>query len=136
MTTREQFQHVFNVSYIFDFSNMILTVGDRMYMIVGFLMVVLGSVFQVIGLYSKNPVSRLMWYRLASPLGVGGILEVFWYVARYENINLFGSHFVAWGIGIVVLVWIFFPIRYLLGRYNKERVNWEKQQIKLKYIQR
>lgn len=134
MNLSKTFQHVFTVNYIFDFSGMTIIQSDRLYMIVGFLMVFLAAVFQTIAIYSKNPIKKMFWHRLSSPLGVGGILEVLWYVARYENIKLFGSHFVAWLIGIIVLVWIYFPIRYFFSRYKHDKQNWEKQQIKLKYL--
>jgi hypothetical protein len=105
-------------------------------MVVGLLMVLLGSAFKLISNYSTNSVKRMFYHRLASPLVVGGILEVLWYSARYENIKLFGSHFSAWIAGIAILVWISFPIRYFFTRYKSEWQSWEKQQIKLKYLKR
>jgi len=134
MDIRATLRHVLTSGYIFDFTNMLPSSGDRLYMIAGLLMVLLGAVFKLISNFSRNSVTRLLWHRLASPLVVGGILEVLWYTARDQNIKMFGSHFIAWLIGIVVIVWIYFPIRYCFGYYRQEREHWQKQQVKLKYI--
>lgn len=127
-------KNVFTPGYIFDFSAMTLTQGDRVYMIAGLLMVLLGAGFKLMSNFSKDPVTKRLWHRFASPLVVGGILEVLWYALREQNIKLFGSHFAAWAIIIVILVVLYFPARYWLSRYKEDRQKWEKQQVKLKYI--
>jgi hypothetical protein len=134
MNIISKFKHVFTPSYIFDFTSMIPVQSDRLYLIVGLAMTVVGAVFKIISAFSTNPVSRRLWQRLASPFITIGILEALWFLARQQNIKLFGSHFVAWLMGIVFLVWLYFPIRYLIGSYRYEKQQWEKQQIKLKYI--
>lgn len=125
---------VFSTEYIFDFTVMVPDKTDRMYMIAGLLMVLLGTAFKLISNFSKNPVTAHLWHRLATPLIVGGVLEVLWLASREQNIKLFGSHFVALIIGIVVLVWIYFPIMHYFKEYKQRKDKWEKQQVKLKYM--
>ncbi len=125
---------VFSPEYIFDFTVMVPDKTDRMYMVVGLMMVLLGSAFKLISNFSKNPVTANLWHRLATPLIVGGVLGVLWLAAREQNIKLFGSHFLAWVIGIVVLIWIYFPVMHYFKGYKEQKSKWEKEQIRLKYM--
>ncbi len=134
MNIKEILQKVFSPEYIFDISVMVPHPTDRYYMFLGFVMVLVGVVFKVVSNFSKNPISQNLWHRLASPFVVGGILEVVWFVAREQNIKLFGSHIVAWIIGVVILIWLYFPLKYWWSKYKDEKQAWEKQQIKLKYM--
>jgi type VI protein secretion system component VasK len=69
-------------------------------------------------------------------LGTGGILEVIWYGLRFENVKLFGSHFAAWLIGLITVIWFVTALVYALKQYRAEKDKWEKQQVKLKYLKR
>ena len=134
MTFTEQLKHVFSVSYIFDFNIMVLSMGDRLYMIAGFIAALVAAILEIFSIYSKNPVTKNMWHKLSAPIGTAGILEVIWYSFRYENVRLFGSHFAAWLIGLIILIWLITAIKYVIKDYRREKQNWQKQQIKLKYI--
>ncbi len=134
MNFKETITHVFSLSYIFDFSFMPFSSGDRLYMIAGLVSVIFAAIFEIFSLWSKNPVTKNMWHKLAAPLGTGGILEVIWYGLRFENVKLFGSHFAAWLIGLITLIWFVTALVYALRQYRAEKDKWEKQQVKLKYL--
>lgn len=84
--------------------------------------------------YGKNSITNKLVRRLANVFGTVGILGVLWYGARYQNVNVLGSHFMFFVIACVGLVWFAYIATYCWKQYRPEKLAWEKEQVKQKYL--
>lgn len=65
-----------------------------------------------------------------------GIFEGIWYMLRTQYVQALGTRFVAalllaWG-----LVWLYFPVRYLISHYKTDMEKAQRQASREKYLQR
>jgi hypothetical protein len=64
-------------------------------------------------------------------MGMAGLI---WVGARYQLVGLFGTHLAFIVLLIVAGVWKLFIVKYQLKMYSAEKMAWEKQQLKAKYL--
>jgi hypothetical protein len=123
------------VSSPYLFTNAVIyTRSDKMFFAVGALAVILAIVFKIAALSSKSPVdkeTRNKFYQLFLTIGIS---EVVWFGFRYENATFLGSHFVALVILLIGLVWLIWLLVSLMKNYKGDKITWEKEQLKLKYL--
>jgi hypothetical protein len=63
-----------------------------------------------------------------------GLSEVIWYGFRVEYVTFFGSHLVAFLILLTGLIWFVVLVVKMIKNYSKEKQEWEKQQVRQKYL--
>lgn len=83
---------------------------------------------------ASNPVTKgLMsrWFVWAGSMGLAGLI---WVGARYQLVGLFGTHLAFIVLLIVAGVWKMFIVKYQFKVYPAEKMAWEKQQLKEKYL--
>jgi len=74
---------------------------------------------------------RLKFYNLFLTIGLA---ELLWYACRYENIRFFDTQFMAWLIVLVGLIWLVKIVVSVFKNYKKEKLVWEKEQVRQKYL--
>ncbi len=84
----------------------------------------------------KNEFLKKVASRIATIFTTIGILEIVWYGLRYENTVFLGTKFVAATILLIGLVWLYFPLRYLVTRYKTDMADAERKVQREKYINR
>ena len=83
----------------------------------------------------SNPHTKDLIKRYARAALWVGILELFWFPLRFQNVTLFGTHFTAvliFGIGFFWAIWI---LKFHLTQYNSHIEQWDKEALKKKYIE-
>lgn len=81
-----------------------------------------------------DPFSKEIYKKFGSIAVTIGLLEVFWFLLRYENITYLGTHFVAALVFVFGLIWAFFVFRKIGRTYKVNIQNWHKEQVKQKYL--
>jgi hypothetical protein len=124
----------FTTKFLFEINRVIIERSDRTFLIIGILAVTLAIVFKLSSILAPTPVDkkyRNKFFNLFLTIGLG---EVFWYGARTQNVKLFGTHFMALLLLLVGLVWLVMIFIKLIKSYGREKKEWEKEQVKLKYL--
>lgn len=112
----------------------ILTQADKYF---GYLF--LAGLILAIGLWAwskfiKHSVNKKLIKKFSSPILNLGISGLVWFGLRFENTPLFGQRYWAGLVMIVSLVWLGFVLKFLVFNYRTEKVEFEKESIKNKYI--
>lgn len=124
----------FTSEYLFQINNAYISPQEKLFFLSGVILVLLAIVMKISSVLAPTPVDgkyRKKFYYIFLTIGLS---ELLWYLCRYENIRFFGSHFVVWLIVLIGLVWFFKILISALKNYSKEKVVWEKEQLKLKYL--
>ncbi len=108
--------------------------SEQAFLYIGIGLVVLGVLALVFARFTHNKFLARVAMWLAKIFLTIGILEGIWYLMRTQYAQLLGSKFVAallllWGI-----IWIYWPIRYLLKNYQEDMVKAEREASREKYL--
>lgn len=63
-----------------------------------------------------------------------GLLGLFWYGFRYENVPIFGRRYWAGMVLIAALIWFGYIVKYLIMRFRSERDEYDKYLLNSKYL--
>ena len=127
-------KQVFSYQNLFEINAAFVSPQEKLFAFAGGVMVLIGIALKVASVLALNPVDkkyRSKFYHLFFTIG---LLELFWYLCRYENISFFGTKFVAWLYALIGLVWFVVDIVTIIKNYKKEKEAWEKQTIRNKYL--
>ena len=108
--------------------------NDKVFLFIGAVLIILAILFKAASIYSPNPIDkkyRNKYYKLFLTFGLALTI---WFGARFQNLNIFGTHFTALFIlliGAISFVWVTVK---MLKDYRGEKRFWEKEQVKLKYL--
>lgn len=120
--------------YLFTINRVLLTRSDKLFFLLGAGLAILAIVFKIASLYSPNPVDKAVRNKFFNLFLTIGLLEIAWFGARYENINFFGSHFVALVILLIGAIWFVWLVISIIKNYKTDKELWEKEQVRLKYL--
>ncbi len=128
------FKKLFNKEYLFSVNRVLLARSDKLFFIVGAVLIILAILLKVASIYAPNPIDKILrnkFYKLFLTIGV---LEILWFGFRYENVPFFGSHFIALLILLIGLAWFIKLLISFIVNYKKDKLEWEKEQVKLRYL--
>lgn len=128
------FKQYLNPQYLFQFNSAYVSPQEKLFFLAGVILILLSVVFKISSILAPNPVDgkyRQKFYHLFLSIGLG---EIFWYLCRYENVMFFGTRFVAFLIILIGLIWFVAILVSLFKNHKKEKVVWEKEQVRLKYL--
>ena len=108
--------------------------SDKLLFSMALMFILLAIVFKFAEVFSPNVIDRKFRAKFFNLFLTIGILELLWFGARYQNVQMFGSHAVVFAILLIWFVWLVFIVKDLIQHYSAERQAWEKEQIKLKYL--
>ncbi len=129
----QHLQHLLSPSYLFNVTP-VITNSDKLFFLIGSISVVLAIILKLAALYAPTPIDKVVREKLYRLFLTIGILEILWFGAKDENVYVFGTHAMALGILLIGLIWFGFIVSYIIKNYRRERVTWEKTQVKLKYL--
>jgi hypothetical protein len=124
----------FTYQNLFQFNSAFISPQEKLFFFAGTILVLLAIVLKIAKSLAPNPIDvkyRQRFYQLFLWIG---LLEIFWYLCRYENVQFFGTLFVASLIALIGAVWLVVILILALKGYKKEKNAWEKEQLKLKYL--
>lgn len=120
--------------YLFQINPAFISPQEKLFFLAGAILILLSIVLKISAVLAPNPVDgkyRRKFHHLFLSVGLG---EVFWYLCRYENVMFFGTRFAAFLIVLIGFIWFVAIIAGMLKNYRKEKVGWEKEQVRLKYL--
>jgi hypothetical protein len=124
----------FSYQYLFQVNTAFISPTEKLFFWFSVILVLLSIVLKISSKLSGNPIDtkfRQKFYRLFLTTG---LLELFWYLCRWQNVRFFNTHFVAWLIILMGVIWLTVLLVKIFKNYGKEKVVWEKEQVKLKYL--
>lgn len=124
----------FTKQYLFEIDRVMLHKSDKALAFLGAGLLVLGLVFKLAAVYSPNLVDakyRQKFFKLFFSIGLA---EIVWYGFRVEFVSFFGSHFVAFLILFIGLIWLVVLAIKMAKNYKAEKTEMEKQELKAKYL--
>lgn len=102
--------------------------------IVGVAALLVGIYYAINARKQNNPHSVVLWKRY-SKVGIWiGLILILWFGLRYQNIQLFGTHFVALLIGLSGAGWWGYIYRHQKRKHQGNISSWENQKLKEKYL--
>lgn len=100
------------------------------------ILIVLGIIFILFARFTKNKFLALAAIRFAKIFFTIGILEGIWFGLRYQYAQVLGTKFVAALIVLWGLVWLYWPIKYLLTNYKIDMAEAQRAASRDKYLNR
>ncbi len=124
----------FTTKFLFNINRVMLEKPDKVLLGIGLVLVIFAIVFKLAEMFSPTPTDKKFRRKLFNLFLTIGILEAVWFGARYQNVRFFGTHFVGLLILLIGLIWLGFVVVDMVKNYSKEKDQWEKDQVKLKYL--
>jgi hypothetical protein len=94
----------------------------------------LSIVLRISATLAPNPVDKKFRHNLYRVFMFFGVGEMLWYLCRDENVIFFGTHFVAGFIAVISVIWFLVIVWGFIRSYGKQKQEWDKEQLKLKYL--
>ncbi len=129
-----QLKELFTYQNLFQINGAFIDPREKLILFLGGILVLLAIVLKIAGTLAPSPVDakyRVKFYHLFLTIGLS---ELVWYGCRYQNIKFFGTHFVAWLIGLIGAIWLVMLVASIFKNFSKEKTIWEKEQVRLKYL--
>ncbi len=130
------FQKIFSKTYLIDIDPTLIHRSDKALLIAGAVLVMLGIIFRLTSMMSPHPHARNLWRRLSTWGLTIGLVEALWFGFRYEHAQYLGSHLMAFLILLIGVIWLVPILKYWAKQYGSDVKQWEKDQVKQKYLQR
>lgn len=124
----------FTTQYLFNVNSAFISPKEKLFFLVGAILVLLGVVLKISSVLSPNPIDKKYRQKFYLLFLTVGLLELFWYLCRYENVRFFNTHFVAWIYILIGIIWFVVILVKAFRNYSREKMLWEKDQVKLKYL--
>ena len=121
-------------TFLFDINRIQIERIDKVFGLIGAVLVILAIVFKLASIYAPTPSDnkfRGKFYALFFSIGLS---EIIWFLCRWQTVTFFGSHFVALFFLLVGVIWFLILVVKMIKGYSKEKADWEKEQVKLKYL--
>lgn len=120
--------------YFFYINPILLDRSDKVFFAAGAVLVLLAAVFKLSVVLSPTPVDKKYRNKFFKLFVTIGIAEVIWFGARAQDVMFFGTHFVALLVLLIGLAWFVALIIRLIKNYSSEKISYEKEQVRLKYL--
>ena len=124
----------FTQAYLFNIDTAFISPKEKLFLFAGAILVLLAVVFKIASVLALNPVDKRVRQRFYVLFLTIGLSELVWYLCRIQNARFFGSHFVAWFIVLIGLVWFVTILVSVIRSYRKDKGSWNKEQMKMKYL--
>jgi len=124
----------FTSQYLFQINPAFIAPSEKLFALAGAVMVLLAIVFKISSVLAPTPVDKKFRNKFFPLFLTIGLSELFWYFCRWQNVRFFGSHFMAWLIVLIGLVWLTFVVISIIKNYGKEKQVLEKEALRQKYL--
>ena len=107
---------------------------DKIILYAGAALLLLGVIILIVKLISSSKLTKPQLRRVSSVFITVGLLEMVWYVLRWQYVNALGSRTTAAVIAIIGFIFLLKPIRYFIFTYREDLSLLSKEEIKEKYL--
>ncbi len=127
-------KNYFTSQYLFQINTAYISPAEKLFLFSGAILVLLAIVLKVSAALAPTPADKKYRQKFFSLFATIGLSQMVWYLCRWQNVRFFGSHFIAWAIVLVAVVWFVKILISIYKTYREEKTVWEKEQVKLKYL--
>ncbi len=127
-------KQLFSAQSLLDINRVMIEPADKALMFVGLVLVVLAVVFKLAAVYAPTSVDKKYRAKFFNLFAWIGVSELVWFAARAQYVRFFGTRFVAFLILLIGLVWLVMLAVKTFRKYSAEKQEWEKQEVKQKYL--
>ncbi len=110
--------------------------GDYLILYAGIGLVAVGILLSLYSRFAKNEFLKKVAGQVATIFLTIGVLEALWFFFRDEYAKALGTKFTAAVVLAVGIVWLYFPVRYLLTRYQIDMAEARRKVQRDKYLNR
>lgn len=110
--------------------------SEKAFLYLGGILIILGVLKVLAARFTKNKFLANVAVRFAKICFTIGILEVIWFGLRYEYAQVIGTKFVAALIVLLGIIWMYWPVKYLLTRYKTDMAQASLQASREKYLKK
>jgi hypothetical protein len=121
-------------SFWFQMNYLEMHQSDRLFGVAGLALIVLAIIAYIYARFVNNVFLTKVAKRIAKIFLTIGIFEVIWLGLRYEYVQALGTHIVALLILIVGLIWLYYPIKYLITHYKIDMAEAQRAASREKYL--
>ncbi len=129
-----QLKQFFTSQYLFQVNPAYISPREKLVFMAGVVFLLLAIVLKIAAGFSATPVEKHYRQKFFRFFLYGGLLELVWYLCRYENVSFFDSRFVLWLLNLVLLVWLVGLLVRTIRHYGPAKNEWNKSQLKEKYL--
>ncbi len=131
------FNKLWNSLYLFGPNPLSLSRSDYIFFWIGVGFVIIAIVAKIfVWLSEKNSPPRHLLSRFFHLFFTTGLLTLFWFGMRFENIPWLSTHFLELCFLLMGLVWFGFILKYLLFDFGPQVRAWRDEATKRKYLAR
>ncbi len=124
----------FTSQYLFQINSAFVSPGEKLVFAAGAVFTLLAVVLKIAAITAANPTDAKYRNKFYGVFLFLGLSQLFWYLCRYENVKFFGSHFVAWLFVLIGVIWLALILKSIFQNYRAEKMAWDKEQLKMKYL--
>lgn len=120
----------------FGYDPIVVHAADKVIFLLGLLLVVFGFIALIFSIFARNEFLAKVAKWKAKILIIIGLVEMIWFVLRFQNVQVFGTRFVAGLILLIGLIWLYQPAKYFFTKYKVDLAEAERKANRDKYLNR
>lgn len=128
------FQAFFTKTFLLDIGFPAVRNFDKVVMVVSLGAILIALVLWLAAKFSATPIDAKYRSKISNPFWYMGIAGVLWYGLRYQQVRLLSARIIIMLIAISALAWLVSVLIKTFKHYSTEKTDWEKQQLKAKYL--
>ena len=124
----------FSYQNLFQINTAYISPQEKMFLLAGGVAVLVAIVLKIAAVMAPNPVDKTFRNKLYRAFLFLGLGQMVWYFLRYENVKFFGSIFISLILCLIFIIWLVFIAGHFVKNYKSQKMEWEKNQQKAKYL--
>jgi hypothetical protein len=127
---------VFSKDFWFGIDRFAIHFSDKVFLYIGIALVVAGIFKLVYSRFSHNKFLSRVASRAGKILITIGLLEGLWYLLRTQYVQALGTKAVAALLLVWLVIWLYFPLRYLFSNYKEDMDRAQREASREKYLKK
>ena len=108
--------------------------SDRIFLLIAAVLFVIGLIILTFALVTKNQFLSRVAKRMSKIFITIAVLEALWFGLRYQLVQVFGTKAAAVLILLTGLVWLYWPLKYLIKNYKVDMAEAQRAASREKYL--
>ncbi len=125
---------IFTSQFLFQINRVQVEPIDKLFLFLGLVALIIAGILKLAQKFALSPIDAKLRGKLFGPFLFLGLAQIVWYGARVQLVRFFGSHFLAILLLLIFLVWLGALIFRGIKTYQTDKLQWEKEQVKIKYL--
>ena len=127
---------VFSKDFWFGIDRVMLHTSDKAFLYIGITMFVIGLIALAYAKFASNKFLALVAVRVSKIFLLIGLFEAFWFLLRTQFVAALGTRFTAVLLLVWAVVWLYFPLRYLVTHYKVDMEKAQREANREKYLKK